>query len=175
MPYGVPTNPTIGSYHMTAIMDGIPITDKKMNSMGKDEYGFYVTVSLSYNDFRGISDSDEPFKEVREKKGYEEKVRVIALNDNGVLTSKSPEAFASWFSSKLVNGYLRWCRLNRAAMHATTAAAGAAAVDRDDYTIQSGEEEEAIEEELVDEVNTTDEDEVDEALDRRDSRGHRGY
>jgi hypothetical protein len=101
---------------MTAFEDGIPITDKKKNSMGKDEYDFYVTVVMSFAYFKGINDSSEPFKEIWEEKGYEEKVRMIALKDYGVLTSKTPEAFASWFSSKLVKGYLRWCRLNRAAM-----------------------------------------------------------
>jgi hypothetical protein len=94
VPYGFPT---IGSYGMTAFMDGIPITDKKKNSMGKPEYGFYVTVVMSFGDFKGISDSGEPFKKIWDEKlsekGYEEKVRVIALIDNGVLTSKTPEAF----------------------------------------------------------------------------------
>ena len=37
VPYGVPT---IGSYGMTAFMDGIPITDKKTNYMRRLEYGF---------------------------------------------------------------------------------------------------------------------------------------
>ena len=83
--------------------------------------------------------------------GYEEK---FLLNDIEVLTSKTPEAFAFWFSNKLVNGYLRWCRLNRAAMDAAAATAGAAAVDCDDYTIQSEEEEEVIMEEEVVEVHS---------------------
>ena len=125
---------------------------------------------------------------------------MIALNDDEVLTSKTPLAFASWFSRKLANGYLRgpshtqhttcvafqslfglaglripddqsvvrrsrvdfgalrWCKLNRPAMHAAAAAgATTTTVDSDAYTIQSEEE--------VEEVHTTDEDEVDEARD----------
>lgn len=152
VPYGVPS---IGSYHMTAFMDGRPITDKRKNYMRIPEYGFYVDVPVSFGDFEGIKDSGESFKKIWDAKGYEEKVRVIALNDNGVLTSKTPEAFASWFSSKLANGYLRWCKLNRPAMHAAAAAgATTTTVDGDAYTIQS-EEEEAIMEEEVEEVHTT--------------------
>ena len=57
VPYGVPT---IGSYGMTAFMDGIPITDKKTNYMRRLEYGFYVTDSVLFDDFRGISDLVSP-------------------------------------------------------------------------------------------------------------------
>ena len=84
---------------MTAFMVGILITDKKTNYIGRLEYGCYVTLSVSFDDFRGISDSVEPFKEISEQKGYEEKVRVIALNDSEVVTFTIPEAFASWFST----------------------------------------------------------------------------
>ena len=142
---------------MTAFMDGIPITDKKKNYLPELPYGFYVIVVVSLRDFKGIKDSGESFKKIWDAKGYEEKVRVIALNDNGVLTSKTPEAFASWFSCKLANGYLRWCKLNRPAMHAAAAAgAPTTTVDGDAYTIQSEEEEEVIVEEEAEEVHTTD-------------------
>ena len=107
VPYGVPS---IGSYHMTAFKDGKPITDKRKNYMRRPEYGFYVDVPVSFGDFEGIKDSGESFKKIWDEKGYEEKVRVIALNDNGVvLNSKTPEASPSWFSNKLVKGYLRCC------------------------------------------------------------------
>ena len=135
--------------------------------MGRLEYDFYVTVLMSFDEFKGIKDSGDSFKKIWDEKGYEEKVRVIALNDDGVLTSKTPEAFASWFSRKLANGYLRWCKLNRPAMHAAAAAgATTTTVDSDAYTTQSEEEEEVITEEGAEEVHTTDdEDEVDEARD----------
>ena len=90
VPYGVPT---IGSYHMTAFMDGILIIDKKKNYLPERPFGFYVTVVMSFDDFKGIKISGKSFKKIWDEKGYEEKVRVIALNDNGVLTSKTPEAF----------------------------------------------------------------------------------
>ena len=51
VPYGIPS---VGSYATTVYMDGIPVTDNKKNSMGKPEYGFYMTVTLSFNDFNGI-------------------------------------------------------------------------------------------------------------------------
>ena len=166
VPYGVPT---IGSYGTPVFKNGIPITDKRKNYMPipeYGEYGFYVDVPVSFGDFEGIKDSGESFKKIWDAKGYEEKVRVIALNDNEVLTSKTPEAFASWFSRKLANGYLRWCKLNRPAMNAAAAAgATTATVDGDAYTIQSEEEEEVIAEEEAEEVHTTDEDEVGEARD----------
>ena len=92
VPYGVPT---IGSYGTPVFMNGIPITDKRKNYLPQLPYGFYVDVPVSFGDFEGIKDSGESFKKIWDAKGYEEKVRVIALNDNGVLTFKTPEAFDS--------------------------------------------------------------------------------
>ena len=96
VPYGVPT---IGSYHMTAFMDGIPITDKKTNYLPERPYGFYVTVVMSFGDFKGIKNSGKSFKKIWDAKGYEEKVRVIALNDDGVLRdslASFEDALSTW-------------------------------------------------------------------------------
>ena len=85
VPYGVPT---IGSYGTPVFKNGIPITDKRKNYMPipeYGEYGFYVDVPVSFGDFKGIKDSGESFKKIWDAKGYEEKVRVIALNNDGVL------------------------------------------------------------------------------------------
>ena len=64
---------------------------------------------------------------------------MIALNDREVLTSNlgSKTLLASWFSNKLVNGNLRWCKLNEAIAMDKDAdgAAGAATGKGDDSTV----------------------------------------
>jgi len=54
-------------------------------------------------------DSDESFKQVWDVKKYDAMACVIALSDNEVLTYKTPDAFAGWFSNKLAGGCLRSC------------------------------------------------------------------
>ena len=53
-------------------------------------------------------------------KRQDEKVRVVALDGSNDLNSTfTPDTFASWFSGKLANGYIRWPKLNREAIEMT--------------------------------------------------------
>ena len=140
VPYGLPS---VGSYTMAAFLNGTAITDKKKNNVDGPQRGFYVTVTINLLDFEGMSYLSKRFHEVWVEKKYEENVRVIALNDTEVLTSKTPYAFASWFSNKLASGYLKWCKLNKEKIKGDESAA-------EDF-IKSEEEKEEVKEVIEEE------------------------
>lgn len=132
--YGLPS---VGSlYTMAAFLNGPAITDKKKNAMDGPQRGFYLTVMINPRDFDSIQeDCGERFQKVWVEKGYDEKVRVIALDgrnngdevndelDANVFTARD---FASWFSQKLANGYMLWLKLNKEAIEMAEATADAA-------------------------------------------------
>lgn len=70
--------------------------------------------SINPDDFQSMDGSCESFQKVWVEKDYDEKVRVVALDDGDELNSTfTADTFASWFSYKLAQGCIRWFKLNR--------------------------------------------------------------